>query len=177
MFSALRQGAPLYILNKGEKPELKIGYVESVTQPRPRYATYNPTVSFGTNMEQIVDVAVKVGTDKLEYSGVPANASIHEYNKIVISESREAMISEVDGMLQSSKNIVDNLDYHQGIIKTCEDILKQLNPAYAKEQERDSAIEDLTQQVNKMQTEFGSIKGALSKIEGLLTRTETVKTL
>ena len=177
MFSALRQGAPLYILNKGEKPELKIGYVESVTQPRPRYATYNPTVSFGTNMEQIVDVAVKVGTDKLEYSGVPANASIHEYNKIVISESREAMISEVDGMLQSSKNIVDNVDYHQGIIKTCEDILKQLNPAYAKEQERDSAIEDLTAQVNKMQTEFGSIKGALSKIEGLLTRTENVQTI
>ena len=174
MFSALRQGAPLYILNKGEKPELKTGYVESVTQPRPRYATYNPTVSFGTNMEQIVDIAVKVGNDKLEYSGVPANASIHEYNNIVVSENREAMISEVDGMLQNSKNIIDNIDYHRGIIKSCEDILKQLNPAYAKEQARDTAIEDLTEQVNKMQTEFGSIKGTLSKIEGLLTRTENV---
>ena len=177
MFSALRQGAVLYILNKGDKPELKIGYVESVTQPRPRYATYNPTVSFGTNMEQIVDIAVKIGNDKVEYSGVPSTASIHEYNKIVISESREAMISEVDGMLQNSKNIIDNVDYHQDIIKSCEDILKQLNPAYAKEQERDTAIEDLTTQVNKMQTEFGSIKGTLSKIEGLLTKAGNIQNI
>lgn len=99
MFSALRQGAVLYILTKGENPDLKIGYVESVTQPRPRYTTYNPSVSFGTNIEMIVDVTAKVGEEKLEYAGVPANASIHEYNKIVISESREAMISEVDAIV------------------------------------------------------------------------------
>ena len=87
------------------------------------------------------------------------------------------MISEVDGMLQNSKNIVDNVGYHQDVIKSCEDILKQLNPAYAKEQERDTAIEDLTTQVNKMQTEFGSIKGTLSKIEGLLTRAGSIQTV
>ena len=150
MFSALRQGAVLYILSKDENPTLKIGYVESVTQPRPRYATFNPNVSFGTNMETVVDIAVKVANDKLEYSGVPANASIHEYNKIVISESREAMISEVDAMLQNSKNVLENVGCHEKIIDQCEEILKQLNPSYAKEQERDVAIEDLTAQVNSI---------------------------
>jgi len=31
MFSALRQGAPLYILEKGDSPNVKIGVIESVT--------------------------------------------------------------------------------------------------------------------------------------------------
>jgi hypothetical protein len=34
MFSALRQGAVLYILEKGDTPKLKIGQIEGVTQPR-----------------------------------------------------------------------------------------------------------------------------------------------
>jgi len=34
MFSALRQGALVYILDKSEKPSIKTGQVEGVTQPR-----------------------------------------------------------------------------------------------------------------------------------------------
>lgn len=44
-----------------------------------------------------------------------------------------------------------------------QDILKELNPVYAKEQERDSAIESLTQQVD-------GIHSALERLELLLTR-------
>lgn len=174
MFSALRQGVALYILTKSEKPDLEIGYVESVTQPRPRYATYNPTVSLTTNMEMVVDIVVRINENRREFLGVPANSSIHEYNKIVISESREAMIQEVDMMIQNSKNVLENVDYHQNIVAICEDILKKLNPSYAKEQERDTAIEDLTTQVNNIKNEFGSIKSVLSKIEGLLTKPENI---
>lgn len=124
MFSALRQGAPLYILEKGETPNVKIGQVESVTQPRPKYGTYNPAMGLGANMETLVDITVKINGDKKEYVGIPSNLSIHGYGDVVISESREAMISEVDGMLQSSKSIIDSIEYHKKMIKSCEDMLK-----------------------------------------------------
>jgi len=42
MFSALRQGALVYILDKGDTPSIKIGQVEGVTQPR-----FNPAAGFG----------------------------------------------------------------------------------------------------------------------------------
>ena len=61
MFSSLRPGAILYILDKSDEPIVKIGYVESVTTPRPMYKTYNPAVSFGTNMQTVVDLSVKFG--------------------------------------------------------------------------------------------------------------------
>lgn len=163
MFSALRQGALLYILDKGEKPSIKIGQVESVTQPRPKYNTFNPSVPFGANMETIVDISVKVDNEKKDYIGIPSNASIHGYGNIVISESREAMASEVNGMLQSSKSILEGIDYHKAVISTCEDMLKQLDPDYAKQQERDDAIDSL-------KSEVGSLKADMSKILTLLTQ-------
>ena len=80
------------------------------------------------------------------------------------------MIQEVDSMLQNSKNIVDSIDKHKNNIIVCENILKELNPVYARESERDDAIDDLTTKVNNIQDEFGSIKDTLSKIENLLNR-------
>ena len=163
MFSALRQGALLYILEKGEKPSFKIGTIESVTQPRPKYNGYNPTVPFGAAVETIVDITVKVDNDKKDYIGVPSNASVHGYGNIVISESREAMVSEVNSMLQTSKQIIESVDYHKKVIESCEEMLKQLDPDYAKQQERDSAIDSL-------KSEVGSLKNDMTKILNLLTK-------
>ena len=167
MFSALRQGAPIYILEKGETPSIKIGQVESVTQPRPRYATYNPAIGLGGNMETIVDITVKINGDKKEYVGIPSNLSIHGYGDVVISESRDAMISEVDGMLQSSKSIIESVDYHKKMITSCEEMLKQLNPAYAKEQERDGAIDSLKSEVETLRKEISRMTSLLAKSEAV----------
>ena len=167
MFSALRQGAPLYILEKGETPNIKIGQVESVTQPRPKYATYNPAVGINGNMETIVDITVKINGDKKEYIGIPSNLSIHGYGDIVISESRDAMISEVDGMLQSSQSIIDSIEYHKKMIVSCEEMLKQLNPAYAKEQERDGAIDSLKNEVETLRKEISRVTHLLAKSEAI----------
>lgn len=163
MFSALRQGAVLYILDKGETPSIKIGQVESVTQPRPRYGTFNPTIPFSANTETVVDIAAKIDNEKKDFIGVPSNASIHGYGNVVISESRDGMISEINGLLQTSKQILDSIDYHEKMIKSCEDMLKQLDPDYAKQQERDDAIDGL-------KAEVGSLKSDMNKILDLLTK-------
>lgn len=163
MFSALRQGSAIYILDKTNEPKIKIGYIETVSVPHPLYKTYNPAVSFGTNMQTVVDITVKVDDSKVQFECVPANLSIHSNGDMTISESREAMISEVDAMLQNSKNILSSVDKHKTIIASCEDILKELNPVYAKEQERDTAIDSLTEQVNNMQSVLNRLEDILTK--------------
>ena len=166
MFSALRPGSTVYLLDKSEEPNVKIGYVENVSQPRPMYKTYNPAVSFGTNMQTVVDITVKINNEKKDVIGIPSDSTIHSYGDYVISETREAMISEVDAMLQHSKDIVESVDQHKKMISSCEAILKDLNPVYAKEQERDSAIEDLTNQVNNMQNMLNRLETLLIKQNG-----------
>lgn len=163
MFSALRPGNTLYILDKSEEPVLRIGSVENVSAPRAMYPTYNPAVSFGTNMQTVVDIKVKIGDEKKDIVGVPSNSNIHSHGDFVISETREAMIAEVDAMFQDSKNTINSIPKHEKIMRACEDILKELNPVYAKEQERDDTLKDLKEQVD-------DIKKVLSRFESVLIR-------
>ena len=109
MFSTLRKGASVYILDRTSEPEVKIGYVDNVTLPRPIYPTYNPAVSLGTNMQRVVDITVRVDDDKKEFC-VPADLSIHTYGDYTLSESKEAMISEVDSLMKNSQDILDSVD-------------------------------------------------------------------
>jgi len=61
-------------------------------------------------------------------------------------------------MLENSKSIIANVEQHKSNISACEKILKELNPIYAKEQERDEAIDN--------------ISGRMDRIEGILARLE-----
>ena len=160
MFSTLRKGATIYILDRSADPTVKIGYIENVTMPRPMYPTYNPAVSIGTNMQTVVDLTLRVDDDKKEFC-VPSNLSIHTYGDFTLSENKEAMISEVDSLLQNSKDVLDSVDKHKAAISAYEKILGELNPVYAKEQERDSRIDNLTQQMDSMQD-------VLNRLESLL---------
>ena len=164
MFSTLRKGASIYILDRSARPEVKVGSIDNVTMPRPMYPTYNPAVSVGTNMQTIVDITVRVGDEKKEFS-VPSNLSIHTYGDYTLSENKEAMISEVDSLLQQSKDVIDSVDKHKAAITAYEDILKSLNPVYAREQERESRIDSLSQQVGDMQS-------TLKRLESILLRNE-----
>lgn len=160
MFSTLRKGATIYILDRTSDPIVKMGYIDNVTVPRPMYPTYNPAVSLGTNMQTVVDLTVRVDDEKKEFC-VPSNLSIHTYGDYTLSENKEAMISEVDGLLQNSKDVLESVDKHKAAISAYEKILGELNPVYAKEQERDSRIDSLTQQMDSMQN-------ILSRLESLL---------
>lgn len=151
MFSGLPSGTALYVLDKSEEPKVVIGYVEHISAPHPMYQKYNPTVSFGANLQTVVDIVVRVGNERKELVGVPSMATIHSYGDYVISESKDDMIREVTTMLQNSKSIVENMDQHKSNIKACEDILKELNPVYAKESERDEIIDNISGRMNRIE--------------------------
>lgn len=163
MFSGLRQGTTLYVLDKSEEPKVVMGYVENVTAPHPMYKTYNPTVSFGTNMQTVVDIIVKIGNDKKEFVGVPSTSTIHSYGDYVLSENKESMIQEVDAMLSNSKAIVESIEQHKANIVACENILKQLNPVYAKEQQRDEAIDNISGRMDRMEDVLARLEAMLTK--------------
>lgn len=153
MFSALRQGSVVYILEKGENPVLKVGQVVSITQP-------NYSSNFLMNGSTI-DINVKVNNQNMDFKNVPSSQSVANYNNAVIAETKELMSNEVDNMLQSSRSIVDSVAYHNNIITSCESILKELNPRFAKEKERDEDI-------NNLKDKMGGIESKMDKILVLL---------
>lgn len=164
MFSALRQGAAIYIIDKGKNPQLKIGQVESVSTPQPR-VNINSYTGLAFNNDLVIDIKVKVDNEVLDFQKIPANMSCVPFAEMVICDNREDALTTVDSFMRNSQNILDNIDYHKKVVEACDEMLVKLNPAYAKDKERDNAIDGMKQEIADIKGEF---RGAISEIKSLL---------
>lgn len=163
MFSGIRQGNLFYILEKGEDLNLKIGQVISVSNPQPKYNQFNTTNAF-SQPEMVVDVKVKVGEESLDFKQLNANMNIANSGNVVVSDSKEAMSAEVESLLRNSKQIIESVPYHERVVSSCDVMLRELNPAFAKEKEQEEKIGALEQRI-------GHIDGKLEKVLELLSDT------
>lgn len=152
MFSALAQGSSVYILDKTSSPKYIIGEIVGVSQPK---------INF--NGQSTVDLKVNVDNSIQEFSNLLSINSISTYNggKIIISETKQGIQNEVESILDNSRKIIDNIDNYKKNIVDCEEILKQLNPQFAKDKERDDRLFNL-------ESRFDGVESKLDKIFNLI---------
>lgn len=151
MFSALSQGSPVYLLDKTSSLDYKVGEIIGVSQPK--FNTFGNTV----------DIKVKIDDSIQEFNGIPSINTFVSYNngKFLISETKQGIQNEVESILQNRKFIIQNIDnYKQDIVK-CENILKQLNPQFAIDKERDERL-------SKLENKFDTLDSKLDKIFNLV---------
>lgn len=153
MFSALSQGSSIYLLDKTSTPKFDVGEIVGVSQPKVNYGQPQTTV----------DLKVKVDDNIQEFNNLPSINSIVTYNggKLIISETRQAIQNEVETILNKSRQILDNIDSYKENIAECESILKQLNPQFAKDKERDDRLLSL-------ENRFDGVESKLDKIFDLI---------
>ena len=159
MFSTLRQNSPIYIPDKKGSPVLKKGIIESVSPQRSKSGSF-----YGQPLDMVVDIVVNVDGSKEEFKNIPASLNIANDGNLVISESKEAMSTEVDSMLSISKQILESVDYHKEVIDRCEYILKDLNPQFAKDKLQEEKINSLEERMGGVENTLGDIKDMLSKV-------------
>ena len=163
MFQGLRQQSLFYILDKGEDLKLNIGQVVSVSNPQPRYNQFATPQPFG-QPEMVVDVKVKVGEDTVEFKQLGANQTIANSGSVVVSDSKEAMSGEVEGLLRTSRQILDSVPFHEKMLVSCDTILRELNPNFKKEKEQEEKIDALEERM-------GNIDDKLNRMFDLLSDT------
>ena len=164
MFSGLRTASLFYILEKGDNPTLKVGQVSTVSNPTPKYGQFSTSPMFGQQMETVVDISVKVGDETMDFKQLPSNLSIANIGQnIVVSENKEAMNAEVEAMLRTSRGIIDSIPYHEKVIASCDSILRELNPQFAKEKPQEEKIGALEERMGGIEGTLGSIQEMLSK--------------
>jgi predicted RNase H-like nuclease (RuvC/YqgF family) len=101
----------------------------------------------------------------MEFKQIPSNLSVANFGSsgVVISESQEAMASEVNNLIIQNKKILDNIDYYKKAVSSYEQMLRQLNPQYAKEKQVDDKLNSLTNDVASMKSDLSKIIGILGK--------------
>lgn len=154
MFSALNQGSLVYILDKTDEIKFKIGEVVGTTVPQ--YAID------GSGM--VMNITIKVNDHTDTYNNIPSGANSVSYNngKLIIAETKQTIQSEVESTLHNANYIIEHIEDYKNQITQCEEVLKDLNPQYAKDKARDEEIAGI-------KSEVAGIKGDIAKILAAVT--------
>ena len=160
MFSALRQGSLIYILEKENGLVLKSGRVATYTSPQ---FTNN---IYPNNQQPLgfVNITVDVDGKSIEFNNLPASQNVAPYNggMTIVSESKDAIITEVENTINNSKTILNSRTYHEKLIEDGEGILKELNPHFAREKERDEEINAINTRINGVDEKLDKLFALLS---------------
>lgn len=151
MFSALRQGSPLYVMDKSNLT-LRVGSVVSVPQQTSYQFMPNLAVPFNAT------VKFEDGSTS-EFQQLQPNSSVAVYGNVVVTETREQMIQEVEQMVRQSKSVLDSVSYHEKVLSSCDDMMKVLSPAFAKEKDTEARLNLLEQGVGDIKKMLMSMSG------------------
>ena len=154
MFSALNQGSLVYILDKTDGVKFKIGEIVGTTVPQ--FAVD------GSGM--VMKLSIKINGNVAEYNNVPSAATIVSYNngKFIIAETKQSIQCEVESTLHNANYIIEHIEDYKSQITQCEDVLKELNPQYAKDKARDEEIANIKSEVAGMKTNIDKILAAVT---------------
>lgn len=154
MFSALNQGSLVYILDKTDGVKFKIGEIVGTTVPQ--FAVD------GSGM--VMKLSVKINGNVAEYNNVPSAATIVSYNngKFIIAETKQSIQSEVESTLHNANYIIEHIEDYKSQITQCENVLKELNPQYAKDKARDEEIAGIKFEVAGMKGDIAKILAAVT---------------
>ena len=166
MFSGLRQGSLLYVVDKSNLT-LRIGEVTNVSNPKnklnqPMY----PNVQPFAQQETTVDVQVKFRAEFHNFEQLPSMLSSTSKNNLVVSDNKEAMNMEVDTMMRTSRSVIESVPYHEKALSTCEAMLRELNPQFAKEKEQEEKIDALEEKMGGIENTLNQMMGLLSDAIG-----------
>lgn len=158
MFSALRQGNIVYIIDKTDGLTLKKGQVVSNS------ATNIP---YNLNPNSLIALTIDIEGETKEFNNIPAMQSSINYNngKLMIIDNQELASTELENIVKTSKDILNNKEYYEKLVVDGEEALKLINPQFAKDKARDDEFNALKEQVGGMENKLNTIINLLNKSE------------
>jgi hypothetical protein len=157
MFQNLRENDTVYVIDKSGVPCLKIGQVKNVSRPMPATPTQTAGLMMGMTQQYEVTLHAVVDEKEGDFSHLPAMGTVHDYGNMILAESRESALSEIDKIRIKSQGELDRQEINEQTVIACEEISKTLNPEYAKEKERDAAISSLGGRLDKLESGMDKI--------------------
>lgn len=158
MFQSVRPNSQIFILHRGDTPNIELGTVTNQPMPRPKYQL---PATFGQPQEMVVDLVVKVNDRTVNYNSLPAQSDIADSSSngenLVISDSRDAMNAEILNLKQKSTDIINSVEFHKSLLEQYDKIIAQLNPEFAEKQEQRQELDTLRAQMAEMSRSISAL--------------------
>lgn len=158
MFQSVRPNSQIYIFHRGDAPRMEIGYVVNQPIPRPKYQL---PAAFGQPQEMVVDIVVKTNDQTYNYNNLPAQQdvadSLSNGENLIVSDSRDAISSEIINLKQKSIDIANSRDYHLAMVDKYDKVLLEIHPEMAEKQEQKQEMDTLKKQMEEMSKSISSL--------------------
>ena len=92
-----------------------------------------------------------------------AKSVSYNNGNLIIAESKQTIQSEVEATLQHANYVVEHIEDYKNQITKCEEVLKELNPQFAKDKARDERIAGIENEVAGMKGDIAKILAAVTK--------------
>ena len=155
MFSTLSKGSVLYGLDRRDKVKWFTASIETVS---PTMSKAAPNM-FGQLPELRLDIVCNINGEQKTFQQVPSNNAIADFGEksFVIADNKDSLYNYIKGLKETSKNIVASASYHESLIPQYDDVLNELMPGSANNDE-----------VKALRSEVGSLKSQLAEAIALL---------
>jgi hypothetical protein len=76
------------------------------------------------------------------------------------------MSAEVEGLLRTSRAILESVPYHERMLASCDNVLRDLNPSFKKEKEQEEKIGALEEKMVGIEGTLNDMMSMLSNALG-----------
>lgn len=172
MFSGLRQGNIIYLLDKSNL-SLTVAEVVKTSNPYTMLQKQQgnkmqmmPTYMQPQGQDQFVDIVAKSPEHELNLEELPSNQSYCFKNNVFVCDNIDAINAEIDSNERSSKMVLDSVPYHEKAIEAYKEMKLRVNPQFAKEREQEEKIGALEVKMDGIENTLNQMMGILSEAIG-----------
>lgn len=172
MFSGLRQGNIIYLLDKSNL-SLTVAEVVKTSNPYTMLQKQQgnkmqmmPTYIQPQGQDQFVDIVAKSPEHELNLEELPSNQSYCFKNNVFVCDNIDAINAEIDSNERSSKMVLDSVPYHEKAIEAYKEMKLRVNPQFAKDREQEEKIGALEVKMDGIENTLNQMMGILSEAIG-----------
>lgn len=145
LFKDLKAGYPVYFLDKNETKYYQ-GKVISVAVPR--YDSSQIGISQQAT-SLVVDITIEANGATRTYT-IPETSTLTYAANIVLSTDKDGIVREVEAMKSASEEALSQVEIHKQTVINCNQLLEDLNPAFAEKRAQDKRIEGIENEVKSL---------------------------
>lgn len=152
MFKDLRNGSPVYIL---DRKEITVTQGTLTNTPMSRFDT-----RIGTQ-KMVVDLDVEISGSKTSYV-VEDSVSASYFGDKVITCDKQSIYSELEAIKANSEAAVKMHTYHQQAIPKCEALMREYSDQYRERTETQQRMDSMESQLKEISATLKSLTQSLN---------------
>lgn len=115
----------------------------------PRYDN-NQAKAFGAQPTGlVVDITIEADGATKTYT-IPETATITYTGYLVLSTDKDGILREVEALKAASEEALSQVERHKQTVTNCNQLLEDLNPAFAEKRAQDKRIESIESEVRSL---------------------------